>query len=57
MNDKNRMNAGAIAGELAQQMIERGLSWSDAIGISGWPRRQLRRQRRRQMKGSPENSL
>ncbi|WP_430231448.1 hypothetical protein [Paraburkholderia tropica] len=35
MNDQNRMNAGAIAGELAQQMIELGLSWSDAIGIFG----------------------
>lgn len=35
MNDETCMKAGAIAGELAQRMIELGLSWSDAIGVFG----------------------
>ncbi|WP_321867344.1 hypothetical protein [Paraburkholderia tropica] len=35
MNDENRMKPGVIAGELAQQLIELGLSWNDAIGVFG----------------------
>lgn len=40
MNDETCMKAGAIAGELAQRMIELGLSWSMRLEFLGWPLRQ-----------------
>ncbi|WP_234775548.1 hypothetical protein [Paraburkholderia tropica] len=35
MNDEHDLGAGAIAGKLAQQMIELGLTWSEAVALLG----------------------
>ncbi|MBN3812814.1 hypothetical protein [Paraburkholderia sp. Ac-20347] len=35
MDDEQEFNAGALAGRLAQQMIELGLTWSEAVAMLG----------------------